>query len=483
MNNLIKNELTKIFHKKAIYIVLIVTIIFMILSAVLTKIFSNESYIYSDADIDYYEKEIKSLDKNNPEDKETYVMFKSMIETQKLKNKYERGSWQIYIVESKASPIIESMIRTENTSEYDKYKKEYDDLITKINGGDWKHFVNEELETVKSQINQMETVNANSVELKNLQIEKQALEWRLEKDISYGNSNMNDILNQWQSEKESLAQFEEQEKTKSLTYQEKTKKQETEAIIAVSEKAIINGIPENAEGTHLNGAYSITTAANDGLISATQSYGMFIVILAVIIAGTIVSEEFSRGTIKLLLVRPYKRVKIIIAKFISCLIILLIAIVVISIMQYIIGGITYGFNNYNNQTIIYNFSTGNVELIGAFKYLVISTLAILPQYLLIMTLAFALSIICNNTPVSVALPLLGMMGAEIINTLAYQYEKARFLIYFVTPNWDFTQYLFGKMPTLDELSAPFSIIICLIYFIIMLATSLIVFKKKDIKNV
>ena len=483
MNNLIKNELTKIFHKKAIYIVLIVTIIFMILSAVLSKIFSNESYVYSDADIDYYEKEIKKLDKNNIEDKETYIMFKSMIETQKLKNKYEKGSWQVYIVESKASATIENMIRAENTANYDEFKKEYDNFITKINEGDWKHFVNEELEAVKNQINQIETANANNVELQNLKIQKQALEWRLEKDISYGNSNMNDILTQWQSEKESLIQFEEQEKTKGLTYEEKTKKQDSEAGIAVTENAIVNGIPEKASITFINGTYSISTEANEGVITAVQSYGMFIVIATVIIAGTIVSEEFSRGTIKLLLVRPYKRVKIILAKFISCLIILMIAVIVISIMQYIIGGITYGFNSYNNQTIIYNFDAKAVETIGAFKYLVISTLAILPQYLLIMTLAFALSIIFNNTPVSVALPLLGMMGAEIINTLAYQYEKARFLIYFVTPNWDFTQYLFGKMPTLAELSAPFSIIICLIYFIIMGATSLIVFKKRDIKNV
>lgn len=483
MNNLIKNELTKIFHKKAIYIILIVTIIFMILSAVLTKIFDNADYEYSDSDISYYENEIKSLDKNNPEDKETYVMFKSMIETQKLKNKYERGSWQAYIVESKVSAIIENMIRTENTAEYDKYKKEYDDLITKMDTGDWKHFVNEELEIVKNQIAQIETANANNVELQNLKTEKQVLEWRLQKDISYGNSKMNDILTQWQSEKQNLIQFEEQEKTKSLTYEEKSKKQETEARIAVTENAIVNGVPENVGMTYINETYSISTEANSELISATQSYGMFIVIAVVMIAGTIISEEFSRGTIKLLLVRPYKRVKIIIAKFISCLVILILAIVVISLMQFIIGGITYGFNSYNNQTIIYNFNTGAVETIGLLKYWAISTLVILPQYLLIMTLAFALSIIFNNTPVSIALPLLGMMGAEIINTLAYQYEKAKFLIYFVTPNWDFTKYLFGKMPTLAELSVPFSIIICIIYFVIMAVTSLIVFKKREIKNV
>ena len=74
-------------------------------------------------------------------------------------------------------------------------------------------------------------------------------------------------------------------------------------------------------------------------------------------------------------------------------------------------------------------------------------------------------------------------GTDIINQLAYNFEKAKFLMYFVTPNWDLSIYLFGKMPQFEPISLPFSIMICVIYFVIMVVASLIIFNKKDIKNI
>ena len=41
-----------------------------------------------------------------------------------------------------------------------------------------------------------------------------------------------------------------------------------------------------------------------------NEFGIFIIVIIVMIAGTIVSEEFNKGTIKLLLVKPYSRKKI-----------------------------------------------------------------------------------------------------------------------------------------------------------------------------
>ena len=54
------------------------------------------------------------------------------------------------------------------------------------------------------------------------------------------------------------------------------------------------------------------------------------------------------------------------------------------------------------------------------------------------------------------------------------------IIYFVTPNWDFTYYLFGGTPLFKELTVPFSLIVCLVYFLIMVVVSCIVFKKRDL---
>ena len=54
---------------------------------------------------------------------------------------------------------------------------------------------------------------------------------------------------------------------------------------------------------------------------------MFILIFSVIVAGTIVSNEFQKGTIKLLLTRPYSRNKILLSKYIVSIISILIFII------------------------------------------------------------------------------------------------------------------------------------------------------------
>ena len=106
----------------------------------------------------------------------------------------------------------------------------------------------------------------------------------------------------------------------------------------------------------------------------------------------------------------------------------------------------------------------------------------LPSIILLATLSFALSTIFTNSPVAIALPLLGYMGVAIINQLAIQYNIG-FLKYFVTLNWDFSQYLFGGMPLMEGLTPIFSGIICIIYFLIMIIPTFIIFKKKNIKNI
>ena len=100
-----------------------------------------------------------------------------------------------------------------------------------------------------------------------------------------------------------------------------------------------------------------------------------------------------------------------------------------------------------------------------------------------MTLAFTLSTVFTNSPVAIAIPLLGTMVESIINNLAIMYEKANFLKYFVTPNWDFSQYLYGSLPDMKGISLNFSICVCLAYYIVMMALSIWNFKKKNIKNI
>lgn len=213
-----------------------------------------------------------------------------------------------------------------------------------------------------------------------------------------------------------------------------------------------------------------------------NEYGLFIIVMIVMIAGTIVSEEFNKGTIKLLLVKPYDRRKILLAKFITVLIMILFSIAVVVIMELIVGGIIFGWNSLSVPILQYNFDTQSLENIPIFTYLGIEILTQLPKLILLATLAFSCSTLFTNSAVAIAIPLLGYMSADMINMLVIQY-KVEFMKFFVSLNWDFKEYLFGKLPTMEGLTLGFSIIICSLYFVAMLIPTFIAFKKKNIKNI
>ena len=200
------------------------------------------------------------------------------------------------------------------------------------------------------------------------------------------------------------------------------------------------------------------------------------------IAGTIVSEEFNKGTIKLLLVKPYSRNKILFSKFITILIMIIFSIFAVVVMELLIGGVIFGYDSLSVPILEYNFETGNLETLSIFTYLGIEIVTQLPKLVLLATLAFSFSTLFTNGPVAIAIPLLGYMSADVINMLVIQ-KKVDFMRFFVSLNWDFSEYLYGNLPSMEGMTIQFSIIMCMLYFIAMIIPTFIVFKKKNIKNI
>ena len=213
-----------------------------------------------------------------------------------------------------------------------------------------------------------------------------------------------------------------------------------------------------------------------------SQFGILIVVMVVMVAGTIVSEEFNKGTIKLLLVKPYSRSKILAAKFITTMIMIAFVVVVMVVMELLIGGIMFGFDSLSIPVLQYNFNTNSIQSINIFTYLGIQLLTQLPIFILLTTLAFVLGTLFSNSALAITIALLGYMSTSIINQLAISFD-IQFLKYFVTMNWDLSQYLFGNLPNMEGMSMPISIIICVVYFLIMVIPTWVVFKKRNIKNI
>ena len=486
MSRLIKNELIKIFKKKSLYILLIVTLGFVILSNLMYKYYQNgtTSSYYSDSYIEYAEEQLKELDPERSSDTKLYIEYKSLLDTNEIMNEFKESGWQIEIISSN----ISNYITEKNTYLYgaekdenqaNKINEKINDLLEKLRNDDWKYFANEELDIAQENLNMLEEERKNTEdkqriesleqEIRIAKINVEVAKYRLDEEIRYGSDYLNNALEDFQNQSQAISQLENTKEEKS--FQEEKEYRETVAKRELNRYMIENHVNIN-EGDDLRGILS----------RFFNEYGLFLIVIVVMVAGTIVSEEFNKGTIKLLLVKPYNRTKILFSKFVAILVIIVFSTLAVILMELLVGGLVFGLDSLSIPIVKYDFTTNMLQEINIFEYLGVSIITVLPVMLLLGTLAFALSTIFTNSPVAIALPLLGYMGSSIINQLALLYD-IKIIKYFVTANWDFSQYLFGKMPMMEGLTPVFSGIICLIYFLIMIIPTFIVFKKKNIKNI
>ena len=491
MTNLIKNELYKVFKRKSIYILLSIMLCIITLNTFLTKKYSIEDPVSTLTDQKYELQELKrtidSYDKNSPGEKEEYYNALSNIELYELTDKYKEP-WKKILIRENLRDIIHSMNNAKyiekDIEAYNEYKKEYDAFLKELDSNSWKYFVNKEIKTATDKIASLEKERekAKNKELYNSRIKEEKnklekLKLRLEKDIPYDNNYLNTALEDYKQAPQTYKEFKESiiKNTSEFNIKEEyqIKRQYIEYMKnnANNKYIIDNKVDINSPKTTRN-----------LLINTLSDNFLFIMIIVAAVAGSIVSTEFDKGTIKLLLIRPYSRNKILLSKYIVSMFMIIFAILSAFIMQLIIGGIFFGFSSLNIPVVIYNFVQNKVMHINLFKYIFDNVLAVLPEFILLATLAFAISTITNVSTLGVALPIVGVGAADIINLIAINRNIIP-LKYFVTLNWNFTNYLYGGVNSFPTLSIPFSILICAIYFLIMIITAFIVFNKRNIKNI
>lgn len=491
MTNLIKNELYKVFKRKSIYILLSIMLCIITLNTFLTKKYSIEDPVSTSAEEKYELQELKrtidSYDKNSPGEKEEYYNTLSNIELYELTDKYKEP-WKKILIRENLRDIIHSMNNAKyiekDIEAYNEYKKEYDKFLKELDSNSWKYFVNKEIKTTTDEIASLEKERekAKNKELYNSRIKEEKnklekLKLRLEKDIPYDNNYLNIALEGYKQAPQTYKEFKESiiKNTSEFNIKEEyqIKRQYIEYMKnnANNKYIIDNKVDINSPKTTRN-----------LLINTLSDNFLFIMIIVAAVAGSIVSTEFDKGTIKLLLIRPYSRNKILLSKYIVSMFMIIFAILSAFIMQLIIGGIFFGFSSLNIPVVIYNFVQNKVMHINLFKYIFDNVLAVLPEFILLATLAFAISTITNVSTLGVALPIVGVGAADIINLIAINRNIIP-LKYFVTLNWNFTNYLYGGVNSFPTLSIPFSILICAIYFLIMIITAFIVFNKRNIKNI
>ncbi len=186
MINLIKLELKKIFKKRSF---LILTIIFIMYAILTNVIYKTISFNEMTEEIDIAElKEInKSLDLNNSEDKETYIINLTNIEVYELKNK-EKDNTAKFLIDNYLWDLIYA--KNENLYGLKEENKEHDinleitNVLNKINDNDWEYFTKQELQELKNKFDGADLKNKEKLE-ELIKLE----EYRLDNKLGYDNDN------------------------------------------------------------------------------------------------------------------------------------------------------------------------------------------------------------------------------------------------------------------------------------------------------
>lgn len=491
MINLVKIELLKIFKKKIIYILF--TLIALIIIAN-TIIGTN---IYNGIEIDHTEEareqehieltnKIEELD--STKDITEYIKIKTRLDMLNLEREYPLGSWQEQAI-IKSTNKLEEMLKEINTYTYqekdseklEKTKKEFNNFLQPLKENKWRNFITAEIKELQENIENIEKQIIKEKDIEQKDIEQKAnlqnqieqykfdlefLKIRLEQEISYEKGDRNTLIKEYKDSKQELQSY--LKDFDQYNYKEKLQYNKILANVNELEHRIHNNIPTLPPDN-----------ARDMLNNTFQFYEILIILVIVVVTGSIVSDEFNKGTIKLLLVKPHGRWKLLLSKLIAAIIMAIIAILFIVITQSLIGGFIYGFADYSTPLIQYNFNTQNVMQINVFSNIFILMLAKMPMYLLVLSITFAISTISSNTSISIILGLLVYLSKNII----YVNEKMEFSKYLLPTNWDFTIYLYGKLPEVAFLKFDFSVMICLISFIFIMLVTFTYFENKDIKNI
>ncbi len=471
---LVKNELYKILHKRSTKIFLVIALIFVILTNLIYR-YSDDLLVFSTTyyeDYDMALSYVNDYENSGIGDKELYNYYKSFIETYDLANNYDSNSWQYQKYMEDYWNLLQEYYRyLDEELDASLISNELEETKNNIENNNWQYFVNNDTNNINESINNIKnSLNASLSNNEKINYEKELFileeqlklnEYRIENDVAFGNDYLNDAINAINNSLYSMAEY---QYSNDVDYQDSVKSYYENWYI------LDNKVDTNNNQT-----------LRSVFVNFFNEYSFLILVFGIMIAGGIVSDEFNKGTIKSLLIIPHKRSKILLAKYISVLIMLLFIIGIFIVSELLIGGILMGFGSLSIPVVVYNITDSCLEVLNIFGYLILQILANLPQIILLVTLAFACSVIVNSTAFSIVIPFCGIIASELINGFALVYD-IKILNYFVTTNWDFTVYLFGGTSIYGN-SLIHAIIVCLVYLIIMLVVTFIVFKKKDIKNI
>jgi ABC-2 type transport system permease protein len=201
--------------------------------------------------------------------------------------------------------------------------------------------------------------------------------------------------------------------------------------------------------------------------------GLFVIV----VASDIVSSEFSKGTIKMLLIRPYSRWKILLSKFLATLGFAFVMWLVVIATTWLVGGLAYGFGGID-QTYLVVTDSQEVRERTVVEYVFANIGVEFIELTALVALSFMISTLFMSNSVAIGVAMFTMFAG---NTIVMLLANKDWIIYTLFANMDLSTLIDGQNQLIDDLTLPFSISMLAIYTAVMLAITFTVFQKRDVK--
>ncbi len=201
--------------------------------------------------------------------------------------------------------------------------------------------------------------------------------------------------------------------------------------------------------------------------------GLFVIV----VASDIVSSEFSKGTIKMLLIRPYSRWKILLSKFLATLGFAFVMWLVVIATTWLVGGLAYGFGGMDQSYLVVTENQQVKErLIVEYVFANIGVEFI--ELTALVALSFMISTLFMSNSVAIGVAMFTMFAG---NTIVMLLANKDWIVYTLFANMDLSVLIDGQNQLIKDLTLPFSISVLAVYTAVMLAITFTVFQKRDVK--
>lgn len=216
---------------------------------------------------------------------------------------------------------------------------------------------------------------------------------------------------------------------------------------------------------------------------AEQGVVLFIPLLVVILAADLVSGEFSKKTIKILLTRAVPRWKILLSKYLALLMMTTILVFIVAVMSTVVSFLFFrewgmsepvitGFSVFEGELV-----SDSTVLVSRLEYSVLIYSLVWFVSVIIASITLLVSVTVESSSSAIGILMASLIGGQFLQFFLAEWELVQ---YFFVTNLDLTRYLTGSYQPVEGMRLTFSILTLAVWGGLSLALSFVLFKQKDV---